>query len=135
MRKKLLLIGWIIGVLFPFGWLTSYSDTYRQVFDMIFSSSWVHILMHTLLYLVLAYLLSRFLLRGRSAKMSLYRFGLLLLGIFIIAVLQEGFQLLYQGRPPGADEWLDMGVDLVGGLLGFLMFRIRVRGMSFCSCT
>ncbi|MBC7264516.1 MAG: VanZ family protein [Chloroflexi bacterium] len=130
MRRKLLLIGWIIGILFPFGWLTSYSDTYRQVFDMIFSPLWVHILMHTLLYLVLAYLLTCLLLRGRSAQMSLYHLGLLLLVIFIIALLQEGFQLLYQGRLPGADEWLDMGVDLVGGSLGLLMFCVRVRRIS-----
>lgn len=130
MRRKLLLIGWIIGILFPFGWLTSHSDTYRRVFDMIFSLLWVHILMHTLLYLVLAYLLTCFLLRGRSARMSLYHIGLLFLGIFVIALLQEGFQLLYQGRLPGADEWLDMGVDLVGGSLGLLMFCVRVRRIS-----
>ena len=33
MWRKLILIGWVIGILFPFGWLTWYSDTYRQMFD------------------------------------------------------------------------------------------------------
>jgi VanZ family protein len=122
MRKELLLLGWVIGILFPFGWLCVFSDTYRQVFDTLFGPLWAHIAMHILLYSVLAYLLARFLLRARFPQVSLYHLGSLLLVVLIIALLQEGLQLLYQGRLPGADEWLDTGVDLTGGLLGIVLF-------------
>lgn len=121
LRKKFLLLGWIIGILFPFGWLTLYSDTYRRVFDTIFGPFWVHLVMHTLLYLVLAYLLAQLLVATRSPKVSLRRLVLVLSLVLVIALLQESFQLLYLGRWPGADEFLDLGVDLTGGLLGILL--------------
>jgi len=127
MRRKLLLIGWIIGILFPFGWLTWYSDAYRQVFDTIFGPLWVHILMHIMLYSVLAYLLASFLLRARSPLLSRSHLGLSLLLILAVALGQEGLQLLYQGRLPGADEFLDVGVDLGGGSLGIFLFWIQMR--------
>ena len=127
MRRKLILIGWIIGILFPFGWLTRYSDIYRHVFDVAFGPLWVHILMHTLLYAVLAYLLAGLLLRIRFTGISRYHLSLSLVLILIIALGQEGFQLLYLGRLPGADEWLDVGVDLAGCSLGLLVFHVRSR--------
>ncbi len=130
MRRKLLLIGWIVGILFPFGWLTWYSDTYRQVFDTVFGPLWVHILMHIMLYSVLAYLLAELLLRARFPLLRRYHLGLSLLLNLAVALGQEGFQLLYQGRLPGADEWLDIGVDLAGGVLGILLFWIQMRANS-----
>lgn len=116
------MLGWIIGILFPFGWLCGYSDTYRQVFDTIFGPLWAHIVMHILLYCVLGYLLARLLLRAPSQRMRSYHFGFLFLAVLVVALLQEGLQLLYQGRLSGADEWLDTGVDLTGGLLGIVLF-------------
>jgi len=86
MRRKLVLISWIIGILFPFGWLTWYSDAYRQVFDIIFGPLWVHILMHIMLYAVLAYLLAGLLLRARSSLLSRYHLGLSLLLILAVAL-------------------------------------------------
>jgi len=127
MWKKLILLGWVIGILFPFGWLTWYSATYRQVFDTVFGPLWVHILMHILLYAVLAYLLAGLLLRARSPLLSRYHLGLSLLPILAIALGQESLQLFYQGRLPGADEWLDIGVDLAGGVLGILLLWIQAR--------
>ncbi len=130
MWRKLVLIGWIVGILFPFGWLTWYSDTYRQVFDTLFGPLWVHILMHVMLYSVLAYLLAGLLLKARSPLLRRYHPGLSLLLILAVALGQEGFQLLYQGRLPGADELLDTGVDLAGGFLGILLFLIQTRKAS-----
>jgi len=127
MRRKLVLISWIIGILFPFGWLTWYSDAYRQVFDTLFGPLWVHILMHIVLCSVLAYLLAELLVRARSPWLRRYHLGLSLLLILAVALGQEGFQLLYQGRLPGADEWLDIGVDLAGGVLGILLFWTQAR--------
>lgn len=135
MWRRLLLLGWIIGILFPFGWLCVFSDTYRQVFDTIFGPLWVHIVMHILLYSVLAYLLACLLLRAHSQRMRPYHFGFLFLAVLVVALLQEGLQLLYQGRLPGADEWLDTGVDLTGGLLGIVLFWLRARKMSQRPCS
>ena len=130
MWRKLLLLGWIVGILFPFGWLCVYSDTYRQVFDTVFGPLWMHIVMHALLYCTLAYVLATFLLGDRFPQESLHHLGLLLLVILVIALLQEGLQLLYQGRLPGADEWRDMAVDLAGGLLGIVLFWLRAKKVS-----
>jgi hypothetical protein len=88
--------------------------------------------MHGLLYAVLAYLLTGLLLR-RSPGISRYRFGLSLGLVLVIALGQEGLQLLYLGKLPGADEWLDVGVDLAGGSLGLLVFHVRTR-ISQRSC-
>lgn len=130
MKRNLILVGWIIGILFPFGWLSRYSGLYRQVFDALFGPPWVHILMHSLLYFVLAYLLVGLLSKARSPIISRYRFGLAFALILVIALGQESFQLLYQGRLPGADEWLDIGVDLAGGSMGLLAFYVWVRRVS-----
>ncbi len=130
MWRKLVLIGWIGGILFPFGWLTWYSDSYRRVFDTVFGPLWAHILMHVMLYSVLACLLAGLLLRARSPLLSRSHLGLSLLLILAIALGQEGLQLLYQGRLPGADEFLDVGVDLAGGVLGILLFWVQARKTS-----
>ena len=130
MWRKLLLLSWIIGILFPFGWLCGYSDTYRQMFDTVFGPLWVHIVMHILLYCVLAYLLAWFLLRAHPQRMHPYHFGFLFLAVLVVALIQESLQLLYQGRLPGADEWLDTAVDLAGGLLGIVLFWLRARKAS-----
>jgi len=127
MKAKLFLLGWIIGILFPFGWLCGNCDTYRQVFDTVFGPLWVHILMHIMLYSVLAYLLASLLVGARSPLLSRHYLGLSLLLLLAVALAQEGFQLLYQGRLPGADEWLDTGVDLIGSLLGVFLFWLRAR--------
>ena len=120
MKRYLILLGWIIGILFPFGWLSQYSERYRQIFDTLFGPPWVHIVMHGMLYFVLAYLLVGLLTKTQSPIINRYRFGVAFGLILVIALGQEGFQLLYQGRLAGADEWLDIGVDLVGGYWGFL---------------
>ena len=122
MKRNLLLFGWIIGILFPLGWLSHYSDLYRQVFNTVFGPPWVHILMHGLLYFVLAYLLAGLVLNAHLPTISPYRLMVVLGLILVIALGQESFQLLYQGRLPGTDEWLDIGVDLVGGGLGLFIF-------------
>ncbi|MFZ5919070.1 MAG: VanZ family protein [Chloroflexota bacterium] len=130
MRSKLILLGWIIGILFPFGWLARYSDVYRRAFDTVFGPLWVHIVMHAMLYAVLVYLLAGLLLRAGSPTIRRHPLSLALVLVLVIALGQESFQLFYLGRLPGADEWLDIGVDLAGGLLGLVAFRLRGRRIA-----
>lgn len=97
------------------------------MFDTIFGPLWVHILMHIMLYSVLACLLAGLLLTARFPSLSRYHIGLSFVLILAVALGQEGLQLLYQGRLPGADEFLDVGVDLAGELLGILLFWIQAK--------
>lgn len=119
MRRYLLLGLWIVGIVFPMIWLTDLSPAFTRLFNILFEPAWVHVVMHTLLFGVLAYLL--FLLAQESAAPSRGRTAVLVIGVvLLVALLQEGFQLLYLGRAPGANEVFDLGVDLNGGLFGLL---------------
>ncbi len=122
--KKLAVALWIAGILFPFGWLTYYSEGYRYVFDAIFAPQWMHVAMHTMLYAVLAFLLGGLWSRGWTGKARWHRYGLLLSMVLAVAVGQEGLQLLYQRRMPGSDELFDLAVDLGGGVIGLLTLHL-----------
>ena len=127
MKRKLILIAWIVGILFPFGWLARYSDAYRRAFDALFGPPWMHVLMHAAIYAVLAYLLAGLVLRRRPSGTCLRRLGLLFAVILVIAVGQEGFQLWFKGQLLGAGEWFDVAVDVAGAFLGFAVFALLNR--------
>ena len=127
MKRKLILIAWMIGILFPFGWLTRYSDVYRRAFDALFGPPWVHVLVHVAIYAVLAYLLAGLVLMRRPLGIRPRYLGLLLAVILAVAVGQEGFQLWFKGRLLGASEWFDVAVDLAGALLGLAVFALLIR--------
>jgi hypothetical protein len=101
-------------------WLGRFSQGFRQAFDAVFSPLWVHLLMHAGLFAVLAVLLTFQLHRfsGPNRRMLV----LLVLGVVLgVGLLQEGFQSFSNGvLLPGAAAF-DLGVDLAGGLLGFVI--------------
>jgi len=120
MREQALLLLWVIGILFPMAWFARFSSTYNWLFEHLFNPLWMHVLMHAFLFAVLAYLLAHLL--GRRMAMTpgpRVMFGVLV-SVLIIALLQEGIQLLYKARSPGMDELLDVGIDLAGGSLGVM---------------
>ena len=87
---------------------------FRKIFNPIFSPDWVHIVMHTLLYAVLVFLLAQMIPPvSRNAILILMGLGLL------VGCLQEGLQLFsagtWGGWPP---EILDLFVDLGGTIIG-----------------
>jgi len=120
--KRVLLLFWVVGILFPFAWLSRYSASYQAVFDYIFGSTAAHVLMHTFLFGVLAYLLGVYFVGERPTRRK--QLSLLLAAVVGVAVLQEGFQLLVQARFPGWPELFDLGVDIGGAILGMLAFRL-----------
>ena len=66
MKRHLLLIFWTVGILLPMAWLVRASPIAYRLFNTLFSPPWMHIVMHSLLFAVLAALLMQS-LRGRLA--------------------------------------------------------------------
>jgi len=116
-----ILFGWVIGILLPMYSYRQLSPSYRDAFDWIFQTHASHVLMHTFLYVVLAWLIASFLPRSvcRSRQMFLY----VLSGIALIAAAQEMIQMISAQANFGSDEIFDVFVDLNGGLLGTLLYR------------
>ena len=121
MKKKLTLILWLLVLLFPLNWLRQESPFVQRHFDTLFKMEWVHIVAHLFIYAGLVMLFES----AFSLELNL-RTALLLLGVILAAGgLQESFQLLVKGHGFGVEEWFDLGVDLVGGLLGWLLLVWR----------
>ena len=118
MKRNLILIFWIFGILFPMGWFIRVSPVGYRLFNGIFSPQWMHIVMHSLLFAVLGALLMQSLF-GRLAKgISV---GVVLALVFGVAVLQEGIQLFSERRFLHGDNFFDIGVDMFGGVIGVLL--------------
>jgi hypothetical protein len=125
-RQRVVLLLWMLGIVLPMARVGRFSATYRRWFDQLFHPLWMHVLMHAFLFAVLGYLLAWPLAR-RFDTASGWRFVLAVLGVIVaVAVVQEGVQLAYKARPLGADELLDVGIDVVGGSLGLLLYRVQV---------
>lgn len=121
MKKRLLLLFWVLGILFPMALLGRVWPAFGRVFEALFAPDWVHVLMHGFLYLVLAFLLAGW-LRPASPKLYALLLGLVLL----VGVFHEGLQLVTRNLWPGwGPELFDLGVDLAGGTLGLVLFRLR----------
>ncbi len=115
MKRNLFLVFWIVGILMPMAWLVRPSPVAYRIFNTLFSPAWMHILMHSLLFAVLGALLMQR-LSGTPAR----RVGLTLTLVLAAAILQEGFQLLSRQSVLHPDNLFDIGVDMLGGLLGVL---------------
>nr|WP_290667893.1 hypothetical protein [Ardenticatena sp.] len=120
MRQYLPLVVWLTGILFPMALFTRYSATYNRWFQIAFTPEWTHIVMHGLLDGVLAVLLVT------TLPPAYRRSWWILALILVVACLQEGIQFIYTASLPGSDEVFDIGVDLLGGLIGVLIMQRRV---------
>ena len=127
MRTRLWTLIWILGILFPMAFLGRLWPAFGKVFNAIFAPDWMHVLMHTLLYAVLGFLLVQW-MRPGSFTAILGFFGLVL----AVGCLHEGFQLLTSRTWPGWNpEFFDLAVDLVGATLGLGLARLLTRtGLS-----
>ena len=124
MKRNLFLILWILGILMPMAWLVRPSPMAYRLFNTLFSPAWMHIVMHTLLFAVLGALLIQR-LSGTFAR----RIGFTLALVLGAAILQEGFQLLSRQSVLHPDNLFDIGVDMLGGLLG-AMAALAVRKIA-----
>ena len=112
---------WVIGILIPMAWLVSNEAGVNAIFNSVFESEWTHIVVHMFLYAVLGGLIA-WLFIGRIKLWILIPACVILVGI-----LQETMQLIPLNRAPGLPELFDLGVDLTGGLIGWLVFCIFFR--------
>ena len=117
MKRNLALFFWIVGILFPMGWFIQVSPMGYRLFNKLFSPEWMHVAMHTSLFAVLAALLLLNLYGRLEAKRAVW---VVLALVLTAAILQEAIQLLSEQRLPHRGNIFDIGVDMVGGLLGLL---------------
>lgn len=121
------LLALLAFALFPYGWLAQHSAPFRHLAYGVFFSEAAHAVGHTLLFLVVGgALLACFpgLLRRPGRYLAL---------VALIAVAQEGLQLLYKGRGVVVNDITDIGIDLVAAALVFALARLaaarRARGV------
>ncbi|MDH5505806.1 MAG: VanZ family protein [Anaerolineae bacterium] len=131
MKRYLILLLWLFGLLFPLGWLRGHSAGFRRWFDALFGAQWVHIVMHAALFAGLVIILALVFEVALNAKTA----SLLLLAVLLVGVLQEYFQTASAGRPFGGPEIFDLKIDLWGGLLGLGMLWALERGKSESTIT
>ena len=116
MKRHLFLILWTVGILTPMAWLLRPSPMAYRLFNTLFSPAWMHIVMHILLFSVLGVLLMQ-----RQSGTLARRIGFTLALVLGAAILQEGFQLLSRQSVLHPDNLFDIGVDMLGGVLGLLL--------------
>jgi VanZ family protein len=120
MRRRILLLIWFIGILFPSAWLMQFSPALHDVYKKFFSPEWVHWVMHAILYTGLGILviLNLDLQPGRKTLEAI------ILVTLSAGILQEGFQLLSGVETINLNILLDLGIDFVGALLGYRLFYV-----------
>jgi len=116
MRKRILLLIWILGILFPTAWIGRYSPGFSQLYEAVFSPEWVHWVMHAGLYAGFTILIIyAFDLRSKRKVL-----GWVLLITLGVGVVQESLQQITSNIPYLRwNSLLDLGVDLGGTLIGF----------------
>jgi hypothetical protein len=116
MRKRLLLLIWLAGILFPIAWIGRFSSWFQGYFEVLFAREWVHIVMHILLFAGLAILI----LFASELPLTWKGLGWILLITLAVGVVQEYLQQI-SGHIPDLrwNSLLDLGVDLGGAILGF----------------
>jgi hypothetical protein len=93
---------------------------FGNIFNTIFAPNWVHVLMHTLLYAVLGFLLAVW-IKPISAQHFLIVAG----STFLVGCMHEALQLLMAGIWPGwFPELYDIFIDLAGTALGIGLWRV-----------
>ena len=122
MKKRwriILLIIWIVGILFPFFYIRRFSRVYKTWFNWAFKSDITHIVMHLLLYAVLAWLIS-IVFSNKKKPISPVKVILIVLGV---SILQEAIQLALTNCPVEWDEIFDILINVSGAGIGLFVFR------------
>lgn len=125
--RIILLLGWIFGILLPLASLRRFSTSCRVAFDRVFDAEASHVLMHTFLYAILAYLIASLVPRRVSAWRVV---PLALIAVGIVAVVQETIQMACEQVPINIDTIFDWCVDINGGLLGAMIFLRLSRRLT-----
>jgi len=112
------LVLFLVAILIPYEYITKALPLVRRGFDLVASTELAHIIGHTLLFASLVFLMMLFFDLKLDARTAL----LLGLGMLAVGLSQEYFQLQVKGRGFGRPEVFDLGVDLAGASLGWLVY-------------
>jgi len=99
-------------------WFGKYSAAYRRVFDAIFSPEWMHWVMHAFLYAGLA----MFVMMAFDLPVSKRSLGMILAITLVVGGLQESWQIISGVQILGWNTLFDLGMDTLGGIIGFCIF-------------
>ena len=116
-KRKLFLVLFLAAVLTPLEYFTKALPLVRRGFDLIVSTELAHIIGHLLLFGGLAVLMLVLFDLKLDARTAI----LLGIGVVIVGLGQEYFQLQVKGRGFGWPEVFDLCVDLTGAALGWLV--------------
>jgi hypothetical protein len=127
LRKRLWLIFWLLGILFPMAFLGTIWPAFGYLYNAVFAPGWMHVIMHTFLYAVLGILLSYW-FKSLSIRSVVIVIGL----AFLVGCFHEGLQILTAGHWPGwFPEIFDLSVDIAGATIGLALVRLGVgRGVK-----
>jgi hypothetical protein len=123
MRLRWLLWFWLFSILFPVAMFRQFWPAFRRHFDAIFYPDWVHVLMHIILFAGFTLLVSW----NYRLVLSPVSTAGVLLAVLVVGILQEALQSLSQDIFWLPGVLFDLGVDLIGGLLGLAIWRLLER--------
>lgn len=122
-KRKLFLVLWLVGMIFPLNLVWELSYHVRRVFDALISSELSHVIGHLILFSGLVFLLMYIFELAPTRRSAL----ILTAVVLAVGLLQEYFQLQVKHRPFGPPEIFDLGVDLIGGMIGWMLYRYYLR--------
>jgi hypothetical protein len=121
-RQRVLLFLFVLAIIFPMNWLREESAFLRTRLDSWFAPEWMHVIGHLALFSLLVFLI----LRVFHLPVDLRTLIVLLGVVLVVGSIQELLQLPTKGRAFGWPEIFDLGVDLIGGMLG-IFFSLAYR--------
>jgi len=122
-RQRVLLFLFVLAIIFPLNWLREESAFLRTHLDPGLAPEWVHVIAHLTLFSLLVF----FILRVFHLPVDLKTLMILLAVVLAVGMAQELLQLPTKGRAFGGPEVFDLGVDLLGGTLGYRFYLFYLR--------
>jgi len=118
MSKKWFFAVWAAGMLFPVAWVSQQWPQTQAIFNRVFTSEWVHVVAHVILYGVLSsalYLIFPVARNDWRALLLLFSF------LTVFAILQEGIQVFAIGAGFSNEEWFDLRIDLISSIASIVL--------------
>jgi hypothetical protein len=119
-KKYLVLIVLLIGILFPFAALMTVSESYAAVFEALFGTPAAHILMHAVLFASLTLVLL-FIFRDLPKRKKIV---LILFAVPGVAILQEAIQAASVRSLRVRDTLMDLAVDSIACVITIAMYAL-----------
>ena len=113
MKKRIVLIFLLLGILFPFAAMARGNGGYATVFNRVFDSLAAHILMHAALFAALSWLAMSFVPKKTPGQKILISLACVL----VVALAQETIQAVSVTYFGWQGILADLGVDLGAGII------------------